>query len=160
MKWFKHYSNPLNPTSQLIDSIGLEGYARYYLILETVVLGVEELPAPEHATLSKNRWCSILKLKLQKLEIYLEAVQQLGLINYTSNGNLFTIEIPNLSKLISKAAISSDKRSTTSRPREDIDKNISVFKKIELYSDESQFNSEDPIITAAKQIRSSKGDLS
>jgi hypothetical protein len=101
MKWFKHMSNSSTGgqfIAALEDEFGLEGYARYFKLLEIVALKAEN-GSCFSATYPAEKWRTFLKAKQNKLVsflVYLEKQQQ---INLELNGNLITVEIPKMEAL-------------------------------------------------------------
>ncbi len=111
MKWIKHPTNKTVITDKLLNAVGIEGYARYYLLAETIAGQVENLYEPSGLTLPKGKWAEYLRLKQKNLVTFLELLTKLGLILFESIENQINITICNLSNLLSKTAISSSKRS-------------------------------------------------
>lgn len=97
MKWLKHMANASgNEDIVEIEAIfGLEGYARWWKLLEAVALQMDK--TDRHAVAYPwSKWQEILKGKRKKLETFLEHLQKKTLISYEQNGEILEIKIPKL----------------------------------------------------------------
>lgn len=100
MKWFKHKSN--SSENKFIENLeelfGLEGYARWFKILEKIALEMDESNKcyAEHSWI---KWQSFLKGKRNKLETFLEHCQNENRIKLEQTGNILRISCPNILEL-------------------------------------------------------------
>ncbi len=125
MKWFKHMANASSEgefIAELEDEFGLEGYARYFKLLEAVALKMDETDNCS-ASYPWSKWQTILKGKRNKLETFLEHLENKRQINLKRNGNILEIEMPKLLELRDEYSrkIRSESGAT---PAQDIDKEI------------------------------------
>lgn len=97
MKWFKHLTNASSDEfmQSIIDEFGLEGYARWWLILETIA---EKMDGSDRCSVAYpwSKWQSILRGKRNKLETFLERLGNKSKINLKSSENILEIECPKL----------------------------------------------------------------
>lgn len=101
MRWFKHQSNSSTEgqfIAALEDKFGLEGYARYFKLLEIVALKMED-DDDFSATYPMEKWRTFLKAKQNKLDSFLVYLENQRQINLKRTGNLLTIEIPKMLEL-------------------------------------------------------------
>ena len=100
MKWFKHLSDASDDEflSSIIDEFGLEGYGRWWLIVECVARQMDSSDKCS-AEYSWIKWQSILKGKRNKLETFLERLGNKLEMNLKQNGNVLEIKIPKLLEL-------------------------------------------------------------
>jgi len=100
VKWFKHFSGASHDEflEEIIDSFGLEGYARWWLILEAIA---SQMDGSKKCSVSYSwvKWQTILKGKRNKLETFLEHLENKSKIKLKQNGNKLEIECPNLLKM-------------------------------------------------------------
>lgn len=97
MKWFKHPTVVNSLVSQIEAEFGLEGYARFYKLMEAIAANA----SPEtdfSVTLSWVEWQSILKGKRNKLETFLTHLENKGELFLKRFGNVLEIKMPNLFK--------------------------------------------------------------
>lgn len=101
MRWFKHMTDSSRDefTSGLIGRFGLEGYARWWLLLEAV--GSQMKKGSDRCSVSYpwSEWERILRGRRFKLRSYLVAIQLQSKIKLVENGNELEIKIPNLLKI-------------------------------------------------------------
>ena len=83
---------------ELEERFGLEGYARWWKLLEIVAKHMDKSDRTS-ATYPWSKWQALLTVRRQLLGRYLVAIEQLGRIQVTSTGNLLTINIPKLLKM-------------------------------------------------------------
>jgi len=88
MKWFKHYTNASDDEfiARLEDEFGLEGYARWWKLLEVIAqnMGGESGCS---ATYPWSHWQRFLKGKRRKLEPFLAHLESKGRIKRKQTGN-------------------------------------------------------------------------
>ncbi len=111
MKYIKHISDSSNDDFivELEDAFGLEGYARWWKLLEAIAA---QMKTSEDYTLAYpwSKWQIILKGKRKKLEIFLEHCQEKQKIflkhsqnvsetNGKSSGNILEISCPKLKEI-------------------------------------------------------------
>lgn len=100
MKWFKHDTDPSkeDPFLEIIeDEFGLEGYARWWKLMERIGAQMDETDRC-YAEHSWPKWQTFLVGKRNKLLTYLKRLESLGKINLEENGNILRIYCPNLLK--------------------------------------------------------------
>lgn len=117
MKWFKHYSSLHEKefSQRLIQKHGLEAYARYIILLETCAQTHGDRADGKYV-LSKSLLSGKLVAKRQSLRSHLLAISQEMDIKVVENLYDFTIEIPILSELLHKDALSWKRRRATGGP--------------------------------------------
>jgi len=100
MKWFKHNSDASDrPFMQrLEDKFGLEGYARWWKLIEEISKQLEKNLEP-FAENTWTKWQSILRGKRNKLETFLEHCQNESRIILEQNGNVLKITCPKVLEL-------------------------------------------------------------
>lgn len=100
MKWFKHMTDASDDEllSFIIDEYGLEGYGRYWLLLEAVAKQMDETSKCS-AEYSWKKWQVILRGKRNKLETFLKRFGNKLEMNEKQNGNVLEIKIPKLLKM-------------------------------------------------------------
>ena len=100
MKWFKHDTDAdeSEGLDVLIEEFGLEGYGRWFRLLETIGKKMERGSDRCHVTYTETKWCEILKVKRKKLGCFLVVIQKQLKTNVERNGNKLRIECPNLLK--------------------------------------------------------------
>lgn len=100
MKWFKHFSSASHDEflESLIDDFGLEGYARWWLVLESIASQMDTTGRC-HVEYSWVKWQTILKGKRNKLETFLEHCQNESKLKLEQNGNKLKITCPKLLNL-------------------------------------------------------------
>lgn len=84
--------------SELEDKFGLEGYARWWKLLEIIAKQMDGTDKCS-AEYSWVKWQSFLKGKRNKLETFLEHSQNKLKINLEQNGNILKISCPKLLEL-------------------------------------------------------------
>lgn len=99
MRWFKHMTDSSDDEfmSELESEFGLEGYARWWKLLEAIG---RQMDKSECAAVAYpwDKWQTILKGKRKKLETFLIHLQNKGKIKQKLNGNILEIECPNILK--------------------------------------------------------------
>lgn len=100
MKWFKHISDASEDEFlvELEDIFGLEGYARYWKVLEAVARQMDETDRCA-ASYSWSKWQTILKGKRNKLDSFLVHCENKLKMNLKRSGNILEIKIPKLLEL-------------------------------------------------------------
>lgn len=101
MKWFKHLSDASKAgelIAEIEDIFGLEGYARYFKLLEAVAYKMDTSDKCS-AAYPWSKWQTFLKGKRKKLETFLVYLENKQEINLKQNGNILEIEIPKLAQL-------------------------------------------------------------
>ncbi len=103
LKWFKHYSDASEDDfiENLEEIFGLEGYARWWKLLEKIAIKMDETDncSAEHSWI---KWQSFLKGKRNKLETFLKHCQNEGKIKLEQTGNILKITCPKLLELRDK----------------------------------------------------------
>lgn len=115
MKWFRHMTNTRRDPfiEKLIDKFGLEGYARFWMLIEVVASAMDrEHPEPEVA-MTIESWCRELRCKRKILLLFLEYFQNKMKIKGECSGNVLKITFPNISKIrdehLSRSGVARDK---------------------------------------------------
>lgn len=100
MRWFKHMSDASEDEflAELEDLFGLEGYARYFKLLEAIAIRMKRGSTSCSTALPWSKWQEILKGKRKKLETFLEHLENKQKIFLKCSGNILEIGIPNLLK--------------------------------------------------------------
>lgn len=100
MKWFKHMSNASDDEfiAELEDKFGLEGYARWFKLLEVIATQMDKTSKCS-ARFPWTKWQLFLKGKRKKLELFLGYCENKQRITQELNGNILEIKIPKLLKL-------------------------------------------------------------
>jgi DNA polymerase III gamma/tau subunit len=83
---------------QIIEEFGLEGYARWWLLLEAVAKNMDDSDKCS-VEYSWTKWQQILRGKRNKLETFLERFGNKLEMNQKRNGNVLEIKIPKLLEL-------------------------------------------------------------
>ena len=125
MKWFKHYANASDSVklNNLIDELGVEGYGRYWLLLE--MLAEEYDGKSEEFEVHFRKISAKVQIKFsKKLETFLQKLSDFHLIDFRISGKVYFLSAPILSDLKQKdfkrSRPSRDHAATT--PPLDIDK--------------------------------------
>jgi hypothetical protein len=100
MKWFKHDTDAEDSEglNVLIDNFGMEGYGRWFRLLETIAKKMERGSNRCHVEYTEGKWCEILKTKRKKLSCFLTVIQKQLKTKVKRKGNKLRIECPNLLK--------------------------------------------------------------
>ena len=100
MKWFKHISDASEDDfiENLEEIFGLEGYARWFKLLEKIAVEMDETGECS-AKHSWVKWQSFLKGKRNKLETFLYHCQNENKIKLELIGNMLKITCPKLLEL-------------------------------------------------------------
>ena len=132
MKWFKHKSDASDDEflSGLEANFGLEGYARWWKMLEVIAKQMDETDRCS-AEYSWVDWQRFLKGKRNKLETFLVHCENKRKINLEQNGNILKIICPKLlelrdehtRKIRSKAGLSREQDTDTDIDTEECYKN-------------------------------------
>jgi len=119
MKWFKHMSDASNGSdlTLLEEEFGLEGYARWFKLLEAVSQNADPKKGRWSCAHPWSKWQTILKGKRTTLETFLEYLGNNFGINQKLNGNVLEIEIPNLKKFKDEYSRKSGQGTDSSRAR-------------------------------------------
>jgi hypothetical protein len=102
MRWFKHLSSASDDPF-LVDleaRFGLEGYARWWKLLEAVASQVNPKEGRWTVSYPWTKWQQILQGKRKKLETFLEHLANQRRISAVPSGNILEIGICNLQKYI------------------------------------------------------------
>ncbi len=103
MQWFKHYSGASGSLSlnHLIEELGVEGYGRYWLLLE--LLAEEFDGESAKFRVHFNKISAKLHVKFgKKLETFLQKLADFQLIQFRVAGKVYEIEAPILLELQSR----------------------------------------------------------
>jgi len=97
MKWIKHMSDSSNDEFlvELEDIFGLEGYARWWKLLEAIAAQMKEKNDCS-AAYPLKKWQTLLRVKQKKLETFLEHLEKKQKIYTQSTGNILRIKCPKL----------------------------------------------------------------
>lgn len=123
MRWFKHYIETSRDPfiCRLIGQFGLEGYARYWRIIETITENMDPIKREPLASLPWPEWEKILLGKRKQLLSYLLAMANEGRIKVVATPELVTIVYPNILKIqgeyFRKSGQRPDKSRRNIRPR-------------------------------------------
>lgn len=103
MKWFKHYSNSLHSDSlsQLLIDCGLEGYARYWILLEELAERFDGQTTSFRIQSATIR--SLFRIRSwNELDSFAVRLSNIRGMNIKRNENVFEIEAPILLELLGK----------------------------------------------------------
>ena len=97
MHWFKHFSNASEDEfiAALEDEFGLEGYARWWKLLEVIAKQMKK-PGQCSASFPIRLWCSYLVVRRPLLFRYLSVIEQQGKIKTLTKSDILTITCPKL----------------------------------------------------------------
>lgn len=97
MKWFKHDTDAMlsEGLSQFFELQGWAGLGRWYRLLEIIAAKMDETDNTS-VTYSINKWCSLLGLKPNNLQMFVGYLSNVCKTNVKRSDNLLTIDIPNL----------------------------------------------------------------
>lgn len=100
MRWVKHICRTSKDefVVGLIDLFGLEGYGRYWRLIETIAEHMDAIGEPQ-VSLDWSEWQQILRGKRNKLETFLKHFQNESKINLECTGNVLKITYPNIKKI-------------------------------------------------------------
>jgi Domain of unknown function (DUF4373) len=98
VKYFPHETDASRSEhlTQLEKKFGLEGYARWFKILERVAEKTDIKTGKCSATYPESDWLKYLSIRRPLWRCYVVVIVQLFDINVVTNGPLITIEIPKL----------------------------------------------------------------
>lgn len=99
MRWFKHMTDASDDEFlvQLESEFGLEGYARWWKLLEAVASHMDGTKRTS-AAYPWSKWCLILRAKREKLGRFLEHLANQHRINLKQTGDILEISVPKLLK--------------------------------------------------------------
>ena len=103
MKWFKHYSNADSSTklNRIIDEMGVEGYARYWLLLE--LLSSHFDGESTYFEIHENQILAKLRIKFsKKLATFMQKLSNFQLIKFKTHSKVWQIDAPILLELLGK----------------------------------------------------------
>lgn len=97
MKWFKHDSDAHQSEKllKIIDTEGLEWYARWFILLEAIASKMDETDRC-WLELPLSDWARLLKVKPQKLLTFCSDYQNLLEMSAECNENILRISVPKL----------------------------------------------------------------
>lgn len=97
MKWFKHDSDAHQSEKllKIIDTEGLEWYARWFILLEAIASKMDETDRC-WLELPLSDWARLLKVKPQKLLTFCSDYQELLEMSAECNENILKISVPKL----------------------------------------------------------------
>lgn len=100
MKWFKHKTDASSGDTliKIEREFGLEGYARWFKILERVGREMDKTGKCS-ADLHMNDWGSLLRCKPNKLETFLTYVAYVSDLSWKRSGDVLEIKVPSLLKI-------------------------------------------------------------
>ena len=145
MRWIKHFTNASDGEflSWLIDQYGLEGYARWWIILEKIGARMDKSDCCS-ASYSLEKWSSFLRQKQNKMKTFLEQIENKSKIFLELNGNILTIKVPNLLKY--KDNYSKDLEATSKKlPSKEVE--------VDIDKEEKKINKEKSPLKKKKQKR-------
>lgn len=141
MKWFKHYSNALDSESlaDLMRDCGLEGYARYWILLEYLANQFDGETHSFRVPIETVR--RLLRIRSwNELGTFAERIGNVRGMELKRNGNVFEIEASILLELQSKdfkkmrhSGGTSAPKSKTKIKTKDLDKETNTNKIIEVH---------------------------
>lgn len=99
MRWFKHMTDASDDEFMVLleAQFGLEGYARWWKLLESVAVQMDKTNKCS-VVYSWVKWQTILKGKRNKLETFLKQLENESRIITKQTGNVLEIKIPKLLK--------------------------------------------------------------
>lgn len=122
MIWFKHLTTS-SAQNQIVSKVqqkfGLEGYARLYILIETIVSQMEDKEDDASVEYPVSKWCETLKCKKKVLRSFFIHLQEIGAIKFVGPGNAVKVTFLKLSKLLDNRAVSSQLRRPSGGPRTD-----------------------------------------
>lgn len=133
MKWFKHSvtMSEEDDGAYLLHNYGLEGYARWCLILELINRDKKKRTFRE---LPLNEWCIKLKAKPKVLFRFLEDIANKVNIKYEQKENVLKIEVPKVALLREKKVKEVEKSCPKNKDIDiEIDKNKEKKKKEKVF---------------------------
>lgn len=121
MIWFRNYTiqDSDSTISQIKATLGLEGYARYYILIGTIVEQMDGKDDVPSLVLARRTWEQKLHCKGKTLDTFLDQLQNIVKMKVTRFPNAVEIELPWLQKLLDKNAVSSAARRASGVPRID-----------------------------------------
>ena len=131
MKWFKHFTDASNSTrlNVLIDGFGVEGYGRYWLLMELLA---EEFDGSDEAIEVHFRKISAkVQIKFaKKLETFMQKLCDFHLIEWEVEGKIYKIKSLILAELQDKDSKYNRKRIAKPSPNATLD--IEVDRDIDI----------------------------
>jgi hypothetical protein len=103
LKWFKHFTNASDSVrlNKLIDELGVEGYGRYWLLLE--LIAEESYDGSEEIEVHLRKISAKVQIKFRKkLETFLQKLSDYSLIEFKSSEKVYKIRSLILSELQDK----------------------------------------------------------
>jgi hypothetical protein len=103
MKWFKHFSNASTSLklNRLIDELGLEAYAQYWLLLE--ILSANFDGESTKITLHFSEISPKVRIKFgKKLETFVQKLADFSLLSCQVSGKFYDFDAPILRELMDK----------------------------------------------------------
>jgi hypothetical protein len=100
MRWFKHLADASDDEFilSLEARFGLDGYARWWKLLEAIAARMKPTDTSATASLPRSEWLRILKCKRKQLDTFLESIGNERRIILSETGNILQIECPKLLK--------------------------------------------------------------
>lgn len=159
MKWFKHYSNASDSVklSRLVDELGVEGYGRYWLLLE--LLCEEYDGESTEFEVHFRKISAKVQIKFsKKLETFLQKLADFYLIEFRVVGKVYKLSAPILSELKNRDFKKARHDRAESAPKNKIKKKIKDKEK-ELEAKASSTELENSSSCGAVQEFSNDQDL-
>lgn len=103
MKYFRHFSNASSSLKiqKVLDQMGLEGYAQYFLLLE--LLNEKFDGKNTKIELHFNEISAKVRIKFsKKLETFVQKLADFSLLSYQLSGKVYEIDCPMLLELMDK----------------------------------------------------------
>ena len=122
MKWFKHLSsNSIQDPklTRLLDAQGVEGYGRFYLLVECLVRSAESLDHAPTASFTVKRWAEVLRLKPKSVKAYFDVLGALSLVQWQHSESQIQASLNDWQEILSQSAISSTRRTPSGVPRKE-----------------------------------------
>lgn len=83
---------------QVRAEFGNDGYAAYWLIVETISASFTRQNPISEITFAAKTWAKICEISPKKLQKFLEFSQKINLLSYKVHQELISIKVPNLLK--------------------------------------------------------------
>ena len=131
MIWFKHLCSASNgeTLSQIEEEFGLEGYARFFKLMEVVASKSDN--DNYFAEYSEKKWSTFLRAKPKKLRTFLKCLENLQVILVEHSENIIRIEMPNLCKFKQKDLGRSRPSRVKTASNPPLEKEIEIDKEVE-----------------------------
>ena len=103
MRWFKHYSDASDSVklNKLIDELGVEGYGRYWLLLE-LLAGEFDGKSTKFRVHSRKISAKVQIKFSKKLETFMGKLSDFSLLTYNLHQKVYEIECPIILELQNK----------------------------------------------------------